>query len=256
MAKRKSHLLIGKQLVSKYGENYTIISVESCGEVVIKYEDGTIVSTRSVNTRNGNTPNPNRPNTCGLGFTGIGNFTISENGKKTDAYVKWQSMFSRVYGIRRLSNKCYTSCLISPTWFNFQNFAKWFQHNSEYNQGYNEVLCLDKDLLNIGNTEYSPEKCCLIPEDINIAITLVTGFYYDKSRLKFVTKLTRNNLESKIGNFLGRYETESECLDEYSVEKDKYVLFLANKYKEFLRPDVYNALSEFNTKKRFLKYKE
>lgn len=35
---------------------------------------------------------------------------------------------------------------------------------------YDEMLELDKDLLLEGNRIYSPDKCCFIPKEINIAL--------------------------------------------------------------------------------------
>lgn len=65
-------------------------------------------------------------------------------------------------------------------------------------------MAVDKDLLNRGNKEYAPDKCCILPETINSALASATkrrsryksakvyaiGVDYDKARDKFFARIT------------------------------------------------------------------
>ena len=50
----------------------------------------------------------------------------------------------------------YIGCTIVPDWYNFQNFAAWYDDN--YINGYE----LDKDTKVLGNRSYGPDTCLFI----------------------------------------------------------------------------------------------
>lgn len=242
---------LGKSFTSKHGEIYEVIEVNSCNDVTIKYSDGLLQTCKTVNIRNGNPPNPNRITTCGLGFTGVGPHKISEKGIKTDAYVKWQAMFARVYGKVNKSTLCYEGCSISPEWFNFQNFGKWFEEEKLRFKYYEGKLCLDKDLLNFKSKEYSSTSCCLLPYEVNIAIQLITTVYFDKRRGVYEARLTRSQDSCSYNTCsIGRYLTVEEAVEKYCTEKDKYIARLSNTYSQHLSDIVVDSLNNFNTRQR------
>lgn len=244
--------LLGKSFVSNHGEKYTVVDYVDSHRVAIKFEDGLIYWSSSNSIKAGRIINLNRITTCGRGFIGDGQHTPTILGVKTLAYVKWQSMFNRVYGIRRKANACYDDCSVDTRWNNFQTFAEWFTTKSQsFNTSYTGEICLDKDLLCIGSKEYSPDTCCLLPVEINVASKVSTGFYYDNDRQKFCVDLTTLNGVRK-NERLGRFSNEDIALNVYSEAKDKYMVYLADKFKEYLSDDAYEALLDFNTKQRFL----
>ena len=102
------------------------------------------------------------------GYYGVGVYTSRINNKKTPQYVKCFSMFNRCYDERvHEKQPKYIGCEVSKEFWNFQNFAQWYDKKI-YQCSY--PLELDKDLLIEGNKIYSPSTCCFIPKEINIVI--------------------------------------------------------------------------------------
>lgn len=77
-------------------------------------------------------------------------------------------MFNRCYNEKYQEEQpTYVGCSVSEEFWNFQNFAKWY-NQKKYTCSY--PLELDKDLLYEGNKIYAPSKCCLLPKEINTTI--------------------------------------------------------------------------------------
>ena len=255
--RNKSENLVGQTFTTKYGETFKVISVRNSCDITVEYIDGALAKTQAYNIRKGNIANPNRITTCGVGFTGVGTFPLSVDGVKTDAYVKWQSMLNRVYGIKRKSTLCYKNVEVNPVWFNFQVFAEWFKSKYDKIKDYKGEVCLDKDCLVIGNTIYGPDTCCLIPYEINIAMQLVDDFYFCKERELFVVNMTKANSDiASSSKFIGRYKTKEECLYNYGKAKDTYISYLFEKYATFIPENVGDALRDFKAQQRFLTMKD
>lgn len=110
--------------------------------------------------------------------------------------------------------KAYMDCSVCHDWLFFDRFYKWAKDN--YYEVDGQVMCIDKDLMVEGNTVYSPETCCFLPNDINVALMY-----------------SRNNNTNKA----------------YIRRKTRHLKELANKYKDQLPEKVYNRLMEFDFEK-------
>ena len=109
----------------------------------------------------------------GIGFIGVGNYKSRNKTGHTKAYNAWAAMLQRCYDSKlHLRNPTYKECSVIEEWYNFQNFAGWFEKN--YIDGYQ----LDKDLLIKGNKIYSPETCCFVPKEINLILGKPTLNYF------------------------------------------------------------------------------
>lgn len=92
---------------------------------------------------------------------------------------------------------------------------------------------LDKDLLVFGNKEYSPLKCCFIPQSVNIFLTertskrgnFMIGVYYKKANRKFVAQCNQLNGKQK---YLGIFDTQEEAFEAWLTEKQRLAIILAN----------------------------
>lgn len=240
----------GKYFKSKFNEDYLVLKYIDCENVEIMFSNGVIVTTRTVNIRNGNVPNPMRITTCGVGYHGVGRHPVSENGRKTDAYVRWQAMLNRVYSkIRRKSSICYLNVSVSPEWFNFQNFANWYSLNLP--EMGRHTACVDKDIFGYRERIYSENTCAIVPLPVNMAIQLGKSCYFCKRRNKWVASLTEQIDGKPFHRSLGYFINESDAVVAYCKAKDEYVKSVAVKYKENLSALTFEKLLNFETSSRY-----
>lgn len=63
-------------------------------------------------------------------------------------------------------------------------------------------MAVDKDLLNRGNKEYAPDKCCILPETINSALASATKRRnpYSKRFMLSVLIMTKQGISSLQGS--------------------------------------------------------
>lgn len=184
----------------------------------------------------------------GVGYLGEGQYRArTSEGVMIESYKYWANMLKRSY-TDYPSNKdnCYEQCPVNESWYNYQNFARWFWENYKLFDGTGIKPYLDKDLLNFGNAkEYSEQNCCLIPQIINASITLGrstksvygTGVKRNNSGT-YTAFITRKSKSYRIGTF----PSKEEAYIAFLIEKEKYIKSLAEEYKIVLREDVYNTL--------------
>jgi len=177
----------------------------------------------------------------GVGFMGTGKYKSRNKTGHTKEYNAWAAMLQRCYDDKlHIRHPSYKDCTMCEEWLNFQNFAKWFTINNI------EGCQLDKDLLIKGNKIYSPETCCFVPQEINLALIkpmnkreYPLGVY--KHRDKFVSHIKVN----KVSTYKGIFSTITEAAECYKREKEKQLLNLAMKYKYVISNATYDALLNY-----------
>lgn len=144
---------------------------------------------------------------CGVGVNDYLGRVIIDN-KAILSYQTWKDMIIRCYGNRE---RGYKDCKVCDEWLKFSNFKKWFDEN--YKEGY----VLDKDIINFGNKEYSPNNCIFVPSAINIVFK--TSKRYGIHGTKYGTfSATYNN--KRIGTFRDRKEA-IVALSDYFIKRVK-----------------------------------
>ena len=148
---------------SNYGQ-FKILNYINYKSVEIEFlETGYKTTTRTMEIRGGKVKDKLLPAVYGVGFLGDGEHKPSVDGKSTKAYNTWIGMLQRCYDPKFHSHHpTYIECTVDPTWYNFQNFAEWFELN------YIEGFDLDKDCKIENNKVYSPDNCIFVSHKDNI----------------------------------------------------------------------------------------
>jgi len=105
----------------------------------------------------------------GLGYVGHGEYTPKDCAK---CYRAWKSRIYLATAFNYKNNLSYVGTGISDEFLCFQNFAKWWHSQVGCDE---EDFHVDKDLFSGGYKVYSAETCCLIPPEINYALSRVNG---------------------------------------------------------------------------------
>jgi len=178
---------------------------------------------------------------CGVGYIGDGVYKVRENYEWSPIYTRWRQIMQRCYDKNAKARMAYyDGCYVHPDWHNFQNFAEWFEQ--QYKEDGWQV---DKDILVVGNREYGPYTCAMVPSIINTAVSKNRGRVLPqgvstKGR-RFAARVSSPN--GRV--HLGTYDTPEEAFEAYKEAKEAYIQGLAEEYKGRIREDVYEALMNF-----------
>lgn len=165
--KNSRQSMIGNVIENKYGTKATIVGFnEKDLTFNLKLDNGYKFDKKCFDIEKNEFYTPYDKTVGGIGFLG-------ERYKREDnqiLYKKWYDILDRVY-LRNNRSKnyiTYQNCSVCDRWFNFSNFCEdmlniWYDCD--------EQLDIDKDIKCKGNREYSPDKCLLVPHNINILFT-------------------------------------------------------------------------------------
>jgi hypothetical protein len=170
--------------------------------------------------------------------------SVGRGGRCDPLYKKWNGMMQRCYNPKnKIDNPTYEACTSSETFRHFSKFKSWY---------YSQIGCeqegwhLDKDILIKGNKVYSEDTCCVVPPEINVALTnnksvrgsFPQGVIYNSTKTRYRARIQRGyKWES-----LGTYDTPEEAFYAYKPIKEAYIKSLAEKWKDKIDVRVYEAL--------------
>lgn len=173
-------------------------------------------------------------------------FQISVGRTHIWQYKMWSNMLMRCFGNKyKQEHPSYRDVTCCKEWLSFATFVEWVNKEVDY-MGLKPYFDLDKDILKVGNKEYRPECCSIVPSEINMLFTsrkatrgdLPIGVYYNRESGNYAAQIRRFG----VLNTIGRYDTVQEAFDSYKVAKEAHVKVVADMYKEVLKPSVYDSL--------------
>lgn len=203
----------------------------------------------------------------------IGNILVSEligrrqfipyiTSKTNNAYHVWNGIYKRCYENTKYNiGNCYNEATMCEQWLNDKElFAEWY--NANYYECDGESMAVDKDLLCPGNKEYAPDKCCIIPQTINTALSnckkhtlpawrnpkviLPLGVRYDEYMQKYYGEIRPYGYDEVVK--LSYKDTPEEAFEEYKKFKQADLLIMAAKYKSRIPKNVYEAMLKVDVK--------
>lgn len=254
-----SGLVVGKTYLTNSGWSMTVKEYKDPWNVLIEFEDGYQAWYEAGDIKSGSIKPPYQPSVSGVGFFGAGKYDDyrkqGDNKKPPTVIVEyWRRMITRCYNadeIMKNTGRKYVYVEVNKDWFNFHNFIEWTESQPNWNKGFE----LDKDLIG-GGIEYSPDKCCFLPAEVNQFLSdswkksehfdLPTGVQYIKPGTKgakdgYVARChTENGRE-----YLGYFDTAMDAHLVYKKRKEEYAKVLAEKYVNDIVPLAYEKLLEY-----------
>ena len=236
---------LGEHHITKQGYTVEIVEYNGSLNCNIKFltDRGNILyNIENHRVKKGTVVNPYHPNKYN-GFMGDGDYQSSYNNKHSIAYKVWSDMLKRVYSEKYHTIKpTYKDINLCEEWHNFQNFAKW--HEDNYNPEMMQGWHLDKDIICPDCKIYSPETCSFLPSEINAIFSSSKSY---RGNLPIGVSKKRGHYEANFRNkFLGYSKNDINYLfNLYKMAREDYTKEIAEKYKDIIKPRVYNALINY-----------
>lgn len=235
---------VGYKGVLKGLYKYEVVRVENSSKVTILIHEPVPheVTVNSGNLIRGTVTNRYVPSVAGVGILGIESVDV-----RSKVYRTWSGMLKRVYtpiSDNEIINYGDT-CSVHPDWHYFPNFKKWFD-----TQILKDDWHLDKDLLVKGNKQYSPDKCVLLPKEVNWFLTSrknhrglwpIGVTYHDRINKWQATCSTNNNGDG----YIGVYNSPEDAFYAYKKVKEQYAKDLAEKWKGIIDDKAIVALLRY-----------
>lgn len=205
-----------------------IVGYNSYADVIVEFQDRykAKVHTSYYMFSIGNVKNPYYPNVCGVGMVG-NKYSIRINGKQTKEYRAWRSMlcrsFDKKYKIKEPTYKDVTCC---DEWLLFDNFYEWLHSQENFDKWlFGNGWALDKDILVKGNKIYSPETCCLVPQNVNSLFSVKTKKAFSTGVHKNTQGFQAQCKNPLTGNYkaLGTYKTVIGASYAYKIYKEDVI---------------------------------
>lgn len=231
------------------GNIIKIVEYIDHNDIIVEFIDEHIndevarVHTTYKSFKDGTVKSPYDKTVHGKGYKGVGKYSCKSYKRAWDI---WAHMIRRCYDPYTINkNITYKDCIVCDEWFNFQNFAEWYEEN--YYTLQDESVQLDKDILYKGNKIYSPDTCIFVPHRINSLILCkprCRGLYPVGCHMSHGKICARCVTLDKCV-YLGRFETKEEAFEVYKEFKEKYIKQIADEYKDRIPAKLYIALYNY-----------
>ena len=237
---------VGKTFESNGYGRFTVIRYEHYTRVYIQFENtGGLNMTDMYSIREGCVVDLLAKTNYGVGYIGYGYDNKCKDSRKL--FKTWYGVLQRCFDLLwKGRHTSYEQTTCSEIFFCASDFIDWSKSQIGYNSvdEFGKPFALDKDILIKGNTEYLPNTCVFVPQEINNLILnsrstrglLPIGVTTKGS--KFRARVSINKQETALGVF----DTKEEAFYAYKQAKEAYIKEVANKWKDQIDPRVYDAL--------------
>ena len=212
-----------------------IIEYNDAKDIVVEFQDEYKAKLRTSygNFVKGTIGNPYYPSVYNVGMYGV-LYPARHNNRMTEEYDAWTKMLQRCYSEKYCKvHKSYEIVTCCDEWLLYENFYEWLHSQDNFNKWLNgERWAIDKDILIKGSKVYSPDTCCLVPQNVNnlfIKADSVRGNY------PIGVRITRNGTFQAYCNnpftnkieHLGTFSTPEKAFLAYKKAKESYIKQIA-----------------------------
>lgn len=240
---------VGETNYNKQGSLMKIIEYNTNKKIIVEFQDKyhARVNTRYAFFIDGSVRNPYDKSVYGFGIVG------NKYSSHTKEYQAWHNILTRCFdNIYKEKYPTYQNAVCCEEWALYENFYEWLHEQENFdkwlnNNGWN----IDKDIIIKGNKVYSPETCCLVPNNINKLLTkndakrghLPIGVTIDDGQYC----ASCNNPFTKKTKFLGYYSSSKYAFLAYKKYKENWIKEIAK--EEYSKGNItekcFNALINY-----------
>lgn len=161
---------LNEEKLNNQGCLMKIIEYNNASDIVVEFQDEYKFRVNTIygNFKRGSIKNPYCPSLYGIGILGS-KYRARIDGKFMREYYTWAHILERCFD-KKLKGKqtAYNDVSCCNEWLNYENFYEWLHSQPNFEKWFNgHRWAIDKDILVKGNKTYSPDACCLIPQNVN-----------------------------------------------------------------------------------------
>lgn len=162
---------IGEIKKNNQGSYMKIINYKNANDVDIEFLDDFHYIIQGIRYRTfvaGSIKNPYYPSVFSVGMIGA-KYPSVQNNRQTKEYKAWKGILKRCFDTKTKEiQSTYKDVTCCDEWLLFDNFYEWLHKQENFDKWLNgNRWGVDKDILVKGNKVYSPDTCCLVPDNIN-----------------------------------------------------------------------------------------
>lgn len=161
---------LGEEKLNNQGCLMKIVEYNKANDIVVEFQDEYRAKVNSIygNFKSGSIKNPYYPSICGVGKVGT-KYLSRINSVQLKEYVAWTGMLDRCFSENQKNTQpTYRDVTCCDEWLLYENFYEWIHEQENFDKLRNvKRWALDKDILNKRNKIYSPDTCCLVPQNVN-----------------------------------------------------------------------------------------
>lgn len=159
-----------EEKLNNQGSLMKIIEYNSNSDITIEFQDDykARIKSQYCNFKSGSIRNPYARSIYSVGMTG-NKYPTAINTYPIREYLTWHNIMQRCFseGLKK-KQPTYQDVTVCNEWLNYENFYEWLHSQPNFEKWLNgKRWAIDKDILNKGNKIYSPDNCCLIPQNVN-----------------------------------------------------------------------------------------
>lgn len=221
-------LRLGEERLNNQGYLMRIVKYNKAIDIVVEFQDEhkARVHTNYACFAKGAVKNPYHTLVYGIAIRGD-KYPASVDGNQTKEYSAWFQMIRRCFA-KRVNQPTYNDVVCCNEWLYYENFYEWLHKQENFDKWLNnDGWHLDKDIIIKGNKIYSPETCCLVPQNVNCLFTkhdAARGSYpigVIKAANGFVARCMNPFIKKFI--HLGTYETPEKAFLAYKLYKENII---------------------------------
>lgn len=222
---------LGKERLNNQGCLMKLVQYNNSSDIVVEFQDEYKAKVHAAyrEFKEGSIKNPYHRSVYGVGITGNKYPTRDKNGIQPKEYNVWKMMLIRCFD-ETYKNKhpTYKNAICCEEWLLYENFYEWLHGQPNFdkwlnNSGWN----IDKDIIIKRNKVYSPETCCLVPNNVN---KLFVKNDTNRGHYLIGVSKTKNGYGAYCHNpltnkqeFLGYHSTNEKAFSAYKVRKEDII---------------------------------
>lgn len=222
---------IGHKVINTQGIEMECVNYINANNITVKFNEPSYLTNSCwSNFIKGKIRNPYMKTIYGVGAIGTKYPTRTNTNQRNKEYSTWCDLLYRVYGCKdnNTTAKRYKSCTVCNDWMLYENFYEWLHEQQNFDKWLNgDRWCLDKDILVKGNKIYEPDKCCLVPNNVN---TLFVKRNAARGELLIGVQKNHNKFTPMCSNpitgeyvYLGTYDTQEKAFNVYKRYKEDII---------------------------------